>query len=89
MSSPDIRAGVALLIAALSAEGKAIQNIGQIDGDTGRLMKDCVCRSRILSENNSPVIIHVIIPVIFFTLTPIVYLFLPHGSNENSEKVNA
>jgi len=32
MSSPDIRAGVALLIAALSAEGKsAIQNIEQID----------------------------------------------------------
>lgn len=32
MSSPDIRAGVALLIAALSAEGKSIiQNIGQID----------------------------------------------------------
>jgi UDP-N-acetylglucosamine 1-carboxyvinyltransferase len=32
MRSPDIRAGVALLIAALSAEGKStIQNIGQID----------------------------------------------------------
>jgi UDP-N-acetylglucosamine 1-carboxyvinyltransferase len=32
MSSPDIRAGVALLIAALSAEGKStIQNIQQID----------------------------------------------------------
>ncbi len=32
MSSPDIRAGVALLIAALSAEGRSvIQNIGQID----------------------------------------------------------
>lgn len=32
MSSPDIRAGVALLIAALSAEGKSvIQNIEQID----------------------------------------------------------
>lgn len=32
MSSPDIRAGVALLIAALSAEGTSIiQNIGQID----------------------------------------------------------
>jgi len=32
MSSPDIRAGVSLLIAALSAEGKSvIQNIGQID----------------------------------------------------------
>ncbi|MEO7960432.1 MAG: UDP-N-acetylglucosamine 1-carboxyvinyltransferase [Ginsengibacter sp.] len=32
MSSPDIRAGVALLIAALSAEGKStIQNIAQID----------------------------------------------------------
>lgn len=32
MSSPDIRAGVALLIAALSAKGKSIiQNIGQID----------------------------------------------------------
>jgi len=32
MSSPDIRAGVALLIAALSAEGKStIQNIDQID----------------------------------------------------------
>ena len=32
MSSPDIRAGVALLIAALSADGKSvIQNIEQID----------------------------------------------------------
>lgn len=32
MSSPDIRAGVSLLIAALSAQGKSvIQNIGQID----------------------------------------------------------
>lgn len=32
MSSPDIRAGVALLIAALSAEGKSIiENIDQID----------------------------------------------------------
>ena len=32
MSSPDIRAGVALLIAAMSAEGKSlIQNIDQID----------------------------------------------------------
>ena len=32
MSSPDIRAGVALLIAALSAEGvSTIQNIDQID----------------------------------------------------------
>jgi UDP-N-acetylglucosamine 1-carboxyvinyltransferase len=32
MVSPDIRAGVALLIAALSAEGKStIQNIEQID----------------------------------------------------------
>ena len=32
MSSPDIRAGVALLIAALSAEGKSIiQNIDQVD----------------------------------------------------------
>ena len=32
MSSPDIRAGVALLIAALSAEGKSIiDNIDQID----------------------------------------------------------
>jgi UDP-N-acetylglucosamine 1-carboxyvinyltransferase len=32
MSSPDIRAGVSLLIAALSAEGKStIHNIDQID----------------------------------------------------------
>ena len=32
MSSPDIRAGVALLIAAMSAEGKSvISNIHQID----------------------------------------------------------
>ena len=32
MSSPDIRAGVSLLIAAFSAEGKSIiQNIEQID----------------------------------------------------------
>jgi UDP-N-acetylglucosamine 1-carboxyvinyltransferase len=32
MSSPDIRAGVSLLIAALSAEGRSvIQNIEQID----------------------------------------------------------
>jgi UDP-N-acetylglucosamine 1-carboxyvinyltransferase len=32
MSSPDIRAGVALLIAAMSAEGKSfIHNIEQID----------------------------------------------------------
>jgi UDP-N-acetylglucosamine 1-carboxyvinyltransferase len=35
MTSPDIRAGVALLIAALSAEGKSvIQNIEQIDRGT-------------------------------------------------------
>lgn len=44
MSSPDIRAGVALLIAALSAEGKSIiQNIEQIDRGyqdiDGRLQK--------------------------------------------------
>ena len=32
MSSPDIRAGIALLIAALSAKGKStIHNINQID----------------------------------------------------------
>ena len=32
MSSPDIRAGVALLIAALSADGRSIiQNVEQID----------------------------------------------------------
>jgi UDP-N-acetylglucosamine 1-carboxyvinyltransferase len=32
MSSPDIRAGISLLIAALSADGKSvIQNIEQID----------------------------------------------------------
>jgi len=32
MSSPDIRAGVALLIAAMSAQGKStIHNIHQID----------------------------------------------------------
>lgn len=32
MTSPDIRAGVALLIAAMSAEGRStIQNIEQID----------------------------------------------------------
>ena len=32
MTSPDIRAGVSLLIAALSAEGKStIHNIDQID----------------------------------------------------------
>jgi UDP-N-acetylglucosamine 1-carboxyvinyltransferase len=32
MTSPDIRAGVALLIAAMSAEGKSIiHNIEQID----------------------------------------------------------
>jgi len=32
MSSPDIRAGVSLLIAAMSAEGKSvIQNIDQIE----------------------------------------------------------
>jgi UDP-N-acetylglucosamine 1-carboxyvinyltransferase len=32
MTSPDIRAGVSLLIAALSAEGTSrIHNIGQID----------------------------------------------------------
>ena len=32
MSSPDIRAGIALLIAALSAKGKStIHNIEQID----------------------------------------------------------
>jgi UDP-N-acetylglucosamine 1-carboxyvinyltransferase len=32
MTSPDIRAGIALLIAALSAKGKStIDNIGQID----------------------------------------------------------
>ena len=32
MESPDIRAGMALLLAALSAEGKSvIRNVGQID----------------------------------------------------------
>ena len=32
MTSPDIRAGIALLIAAMSAEGRSqIDNIGQID----------------------------------------------------------
>ena len=32
MSSPDIRAGMALLIAALAAQGTStIQNVGQID----------------------------------------------------------
>jgi len=32
MTSPDIRAGIALLIAALSAQGTSkIENIGQID----------------------------------------------------------
>jgi UDP-N-acetylglucosamine 1-carboxyvinyltransferase len=32
LTSPDIRAGMALLIAALAAEGRStIQNIGQID----------------------------------------------------------
>ena len=32
MTSPDIRAGVALLIAALNADGKSIiQNVEQID----------------------------------------------------------
>jgi UDP-N-acetylglucosamine 1-carboxyvinyltransferase len=32
MTSPDIRAGIALLIAALSAEGTSmIEHIGQID----------------------------------------------------------
>ena len=32
MTSPDIRAGIALLIAAMSAEGTSrIENIGQID----------------------------------------------------------
>jgi UDP-N-acetylglucosamine 1-carboxyvinyltransferase len=32
MESPDIRAGMALLLAALSANGKSvIRNIGQID----------------------------------------------------------
>ena len=32
MTSPDIRAGVALLIAAMSADGvSTIQNVGQID----------------------------------------------------------
>ena len=32
MTSPDIRAGVALLIAAMSAEGRSIiQNVEQID----------------------------------------------------------
>jgi len=32
MSSPDIRAGIALLIAAMSAKGKSvIENIEQID----------------------------------------------------------
>jgi UDP-N-acetylglucosamine 1-carboxyvinyltransferase len=41
MSSPDIRAGVALLIAALSADGKSvIQNIEQIDGVISILMND-------------------------------------------------
>ena len=35
MSSPDIRAGIALLIAAMSAHGTStISNIEQIDGDT-------------------------------------------------------
>jgi hypothetical protein len=39
MTSPDIRAGVALLIAAMSAEGSStINNINQIDRDIKKLM---------------------------------------------------
>lgn len=48
MSSPDIRAGVALLIAALSAQGKSIiQNIEQID----RGYQDIEGRLRALGAN--------------------------------------
>ncbi len=48
MSSPDIRAGVALLIAALSAEGKSvIQNIEQID----RGYQDIDLRLRVLGAD--------------------------------------
>ncbi|MEO7523685.1 MAG: UDP-N-acetylglucosamine 1-carboxyvinyltransferase, partial [Ferruginibacter sp.] len=48
MSSPDIRAGVALLIAALSATGKStIQNIEQID----RGYQDIDGRLRILGAD--------------------------------------
>ena len=31
MSSPDIRAGVSLLLAALAADGSTIENVEQID----------------------------------------------------------
>ncbi len=42
MTSPDIRAGVSLLIAAMSAKGTStIHNIEQIDRDMKTLMKDC------------------------------------------------
>ena len=41
MTSPDIRAGIALLIAALSAEGTSIiNNIDQIDRDIRILISD-------------------------------------------------
>ena len=40
MSSPDIRAGIALLIAALSAEGKSIiHNVNQIDRGYENIVK--------------------------------------------------
>jgi UDP-N-acetylglucosamine 1-carboxyvinyltransferase len=40
MSSPDIRAGIALLIAALSADGTSvIQNVEQIDRGYENIVK--------------------------------------------------
>ena len=40
MSSPDIRAGIALLIAALSAKGKSIiHNVNQIDRGYENIVK--------------------------------------------------
>jgi UDP-N-acetylglucosamine 1-carboxyvinyltransferase len=53
MSSPDIRAGVALLIAALSAEGESvIHNIEQID----RGYQNIDVRLNALSEDGKPII---------------------------------
>ena len=51
MTSPDIRAGVSLLIAALSAEGESIiDNIDQIDRVTVILTKDSGILVQILKE---------------------------------------
>jgi UDP-N-acetylglucosamine 1-carboxyvinyltransferase len=54
MSSPDIRAGIALLIAAMSAKGKSvIENIEQIDRGYEAIDNRLVQIGAKISRNNN------------------------------------